>query len=735
MFQNPLLLIGVGAAVVPLVLHLLSRARYRDVDWGAMMFLQGADSRQRQSSRISQFLLLLVRGLTVALLAVALARPILSDEWAGGAARGPVAAVIVLDCSASMGFDEAGNTRFTTAKAEARKVLEKLEPGDVASLVLVGAGAPEGAAAAAAAGGVGLTTDLRGVADRIAAATLGYGRANMAAALREAADRLRGHAGARDVYVITDRQASNWNEVNEAFVGAWHRREARTASAAGRGAGAVPRPVRLFALPVGGGDAQNVSVESIDVLTPPAIRGQPAEVEVTLRNRGPVRWAALPVALRAGEKRLPDAQINLAPDSVASFRFNVNFDAAGSQVLSAEVKTPGLTFDDRLEAAVEVVDPLRVLVISGDERAIGYRSESHFLRVALAPFKTTGRPGSDPFEVRVVPAEQWPQVQLRDFQVVVLANVERLTAAQAQEVEQFVYDGGGLLVAPGNLSRYEEYNAALYRGGAGILPGALYPPTAADGSQATALLGIDLDHAIFRFARGRPDPLPPATIARYFPTTRRPDAKRLAEYGSGDAFLISGESGRGRVLLVTVPLDADWSTLPLSNFYLPFVQSAVRYAASGAIPDRNLKAGAPLVAEIDGPLEGRTVTVLTPDGAKLELPLLVFGGRGEVRYADTSTPGRYSLVVRGGGRPEQTLTYVVATPRAESDLTPITEARWNELEHGLGIRRLDIRERSVAEILAGRRGARELWALGVGGVFLLSVVELFIARAVARGSA
>src|SRR5437763_3871821 len=171
MFQNPLLLIGVGAAVVPLVLHLLSRARYRDVDWGAMMFLQGADARQRQSSRISQFQLLLVRGLTVALIAVALARPILGDEWAGGAPRGPVAAVVVLDCSASMGFDEAGNTRFATAKAEARKLLERLEPGDAASVVLAGAGAPEGGAAVA--GGAAPTTDLRAVADRIAAATLG----------------------------------------------------------------------------------------------------------------------------------------------------------------------------------------------------------------------------------------------------------------------------------------------------------------------------------------------------------------------------------------------------------------------------------------------------------------------------------------------------------------------------------------------------------------------------------
>ena len=120
MFQNPLLLLGVGAAVVPLVLHLLSRARYRDVDWAAMMFLHGTDATQRQSSRLNQFLLLLVRGATVGLLAVALARPVLRDEWEGAAPQGEVAAAIILDCSASMGFSEAGRTRFDVAKAAIR---------------------------------------------------------------------------------------------------------------------------------------------------------------------------------------------------------------------------------------------------------------------------------------------------------------------------------------------------------------------------------------------------------------------------------------------------------------------------------------------------------------------------------------------------------------------------------------------------------------------------------------
>ena len=80
MFLNPIMLVGVAAAVVPLVLHLLSRARYRDVEWGAMMFLDGADGPRRQSARFTQILLLLLRSAVIALLAMALARPLVRGK-------------------------------------------------------------------------------------------------------------------------------------------------------------------------------------------------------------------------------------------------------------------------------------------------------------------------------------------------------------------------------------------------------------------------------------------------------------------------------------------------------------------------------------------------------------------------------------------------------------------------------------------------------------------------------
>jgi hypothetical protein len=108
MFINAVMLAGLGGAMLPLVLHLLSRSRYRTVDWGAMMFLQQRVARQRSSMRLRQVVLLLVRMAIVATLAVALARPVVHGQWGTLAEEGRVTAVIILDRSASMAFEESG---------------------------------------------------------------------------------------------------------------------------------------------------------------------------------------------------------------------------------------------------------------------------------------------------------------------------------------------------------------------------------------------------------------------------------------------------------------------------------------------------------------------------------------------------------------------------------------------------------------------------------------------------
>ena len=119
MFENTLMLAGLGGAAVPVVIHLLGRARYRTLDWGAMMFVvPPAGPKWRDGAKLREWALLLVRMAVVGMLAVALARPVSGTNGAtsvipvseapastrggaGGEGRA-VAAAIVIDCSASM---------------------------------------------------------------------------------------------------------------------------------------------------------------------------------------------------------------------------------------------------------------------------------------------------------------------------------------------------------------------------------------------------------------------------------------------------------------------------------------------------------------------------------------------------------------------------------------------------------------------------------------------------------
>jgi hypothetical protein len=731
-FQSPLMLLGVGAAVLPLVLHLLSRSRYTTVDWGGMLFLSmSGDARQRRSARMHRWALLLLRMGIIAVLAVALARPSLPGRWGAtaGTQGSRLAAAIILDCSASMAFEENGVPRMDLARGAARQVLEALQPGDVAALVFTGVG-PQAGGRDAAWADLPLTTDLQSVADRVALARAGTGRADIAAAARVALQQLQraGDVAGRDVYVVCDRQKLSWDAArDDTFASMW--REQQKAG----------HPTRLLVVPVGSNDVQNVVVESIELQNAPAIRGQPAEVEIRLRNDGPVQRASLPlsVKLTGGQKGF-ETKVDLAPDGSLTVKAPVKFDKAGSYVVTASVSSAGLTADDSLEAAVEAVDPVKVLIVSGDERPNApFRSESDFLRVALAPFASAGAVAvGDPCTVEVLPIEKWADPQLGNYQVVVLANVEWLAPFQVRALEQFVYErGGGVLIALGSLTRAEDYNDLLYRFGAGLLPAELSPPTPADGSQATSLLGYRAEHPVFRFLRSRPGLLPSATVGRYFPVPARgddPQAVSLAEYLTGESFLVEKQFGsKGKVLLLTTTIDADWTTLPLSNFYLPFAQSCARYLAAPSVLKTNLLVTQPIRLSFPTDVE-RTVTLTLPGGATQRLPVLRYTAQPEVNYSSTEVPGRYTLRIKEKDAPERLQHFVVRGPQQESRLEGMTEDDWSTLQRDLGLLRVEPSRVPISAELSSPRSGVELWSVALGVVFLLCVVELAIGRAAAR---
>ena len=82
-----------------------------------------------------------------------------------------------------------------------------------------------------------------------------------------------------------------------------------------------------------------MSVDAVEVLNAPCVAGQPVDLDVRLRNYGPVRWAGLPLTVTAGSRTLFDQKVNLAPDSTTSFRVTVKdgFAEPGTHVVSADI--------------------------------------------------------------------------------------------------------------------------------------------------------------------------------------------------------------------------------------------------------------------------------------------------------------------------------------------------------------------------------------------------------------
>ena len=128
-FLTPMLLGGAALVAVPLVLHLIMRRKPVKREFPALRFLRQKAVANRRRLRLSHLFLLLLRMAALALLAAALARPLV--RGAGWLADGeaPVAAAFVFDTAPRMLLREANKTRLEQAAAMAKVLFDKFPGG------------------------------------------------------------------------------------------------------------------------------------------------------------------------------------------------------------------------------------------------------------------------------------------------------------------------------------------------------------------------------------------------------------------------------------------------------------------------------------------------------------------------------------------------------------------------------------------------------------------------------
>ncbi len=135
-FALPTALLFFGLFVPVILLYLLKQRRRR-VEVSTLMFwdkILRDEQTVTSLTRLKKLLSLLLQLIFIALLTLALARPLFSGKWTGARRI-----VILVDASASMLVQESSGTRFELAHKKAADVVRGMSFGDTAMLVAVGA--------------------------------------------------------------------------------------------------------------------------------------------------------------------------------------------------------------------------------------------------------------------------------------------------------------------------------------------------------------------------------------------------------------------------------------------------------------------------------------------------------------------------------------------------------------------------------------------------------------------
>ncbi len=701
-FLNAILLAGLSAASIPLIIHLLNRNRFRVVKWGAMHLIETAFQMQRKRIQLEQLLLLLLRCAIPAVFALCLARPVITGvESLMGAAK--TSTVILLDNSYSMDAGGKSGGNYAQARQAAARIVENLGRGsDVAVLLMAGGVTPLNG---------GATFDLARLTKDIAEQDGGYGRADVPAALEAASAALANMQHAhKEVIVISDFQKVSWSEEESSG-------RARATEILEK----MPFKPRLTLFPVGTEGRDNVSIESLDYNQFVLGVGQTMQVRANLRNFGERAYPDLRVFFLVDGRERAASQITLGPQERQQVLFTHAFDTAGSHVIEVRAEADSLEADNSFQASVPVWDRVPVLLVNGDPSSAPLQGETDYLDIALQPFGAARASLTDLISTRVIGLQELSSALLNQHRVTVLANVRELNPAQLKDLAEFVKNGGGLLVFPGNKSNL-EWHQRTFAAADSLLP--LQPARLAGSTDANAtparIVASHYTHpALELFNDPRNGNLADGEIKLWHKTIEKTNDASitvLARLDNGDPFLIEKKFGEGRVIQCATACDADWSTLPLRPFYVPLTQRLVTYLASTVYPPRNVEVGKPLIAFFDKALAGKRATLIDAAGKQHDVPLLGKESRAVAEFTDTQRPGLYKLMAPGASE----VHFVVNTSRAESDLRTLAPAERDTLAKSLKATLVNTFE-EYQRMDRQRRFGQEIWR----PLFWLLLVLLF----------
>ena len=677
-FLNPIILFGLVTASLPVIIHLLSRRKARNVAFPSIAFLEKMRSERIRRLRLKQIIILILRTLIIACIIFAFARPALRSAFFVNART---QAAVVVDTSMSMTYIDNGEMLFGAAQRDAKVILDILGRNDAAAILLTGGDdmvMPPGP-----------TTDKIRLAKGIDGLEPVYATNDPGSSLNRALDIVTsGGAPNREVYYITDGDEDAFPDSLAS--------DART--------------VRLYPVIIGPEERAGVAITSLNLDNTMVSPGG----TVTFTAAG-VSMTETPILdLIVNGERKDREQATTGPDGgfTASLAFTPEDPGWYSVSVTAD--------DGRFEAAetrrtvLHVSHPSNVLLVGESE------DDLLFLRRAMDHEREESM-----FNVAIRTAGSLLNSDIASADAIVLSGVGSLPLDVYHALRNAVLQKGtGLMVFPSPEMDKTLYASGIFRDIIPVKSDGWIDLTEGSDSGYSAMERFDLSHPLFRGITREGEFLKPE-IRRYL-RFQPGGESRTVSWLSGDApAVVEARSGQGHTMLFAVDATLATSDLPLTGVFVPLFIRGLQFL-TGSFISGNVYENGDIVRE-PLPLDGadRSVVVVPEDGAPFSVKPAVTQSGTAVTDLRADEPGFYRISVDG----EATRVYAVNAPSDEVVYNRVDTDMLTQAYNNVSVSVVDGTD-NLESVIQETRYGTELFAWVLTAALAMIALEMIISRKV-----
>ncbi len=688
-FLNPLILIGLVAAGIPVLLHLLNLRKLKTVEFSTLKFIKELQKTKIRKLKLKQILLLILRTLLIVFVVLAFARPTIQGSFPFFESYAKSSIVIIVDNSYSMEVSDEFGNRLNQAKNSVRKILDNLNEGDEIALIEM-TGNQFDLLNRFATSRELIESTLSGMQISSMPANLNNSL-KFAQIIMDDAKNLN-----KEIFIISDFQSNVFETPEYDSI-------------------KIKDPaINAFLVPIGTNSKvslNNLSIDSLNVLSSIFIPNRPIEIEAVIRNSSNSDIKGAVISMLFNEQRVAQRAIDIPANSSINATIAAPPQSRGPVKGVVVTENDALDFDNSYYFGFNIPESPRIL-LSGEQ------SDVFFIENVIK-----ASDANNEINLTVVAPQLYASQNLPSYDLVILAGGDYLRNNLDRTV-QYIENGGTAIIFPVNTAEIADMSYFTNKLGLGSANEIRFESNAPG-----KFTIVETEHPIFENVFKRDEDLSRSIESPKIYRSVKVDGGRTIIKSTDGVFLVENELGDGKLFYFSVTPNTQWSDFPYVGIFPPLIHRATILLTSSSDKAIEASIGEPVNIIIPKRFIGTSrFRIIDPQDNEFFREAVILPSGSFVSLDNLTLKGLYQIFDEKGNFITQ------LSVNHNSTESEIGGAEVNKIKEKVSARfaenRLSIIDDidNLSEGLYKARIGTELWQLFLILALLMAITEMFVQR-------